>query len=247
MTAIPSRPVTRDSLFLWVMHRFSEEFADHALLKGGMALRLLDSPRSTTDIDYIFVPFRSKLDIIGRIQEILAELEGAKVEYEIHSRMMRANISMDDVAIQVEAAVALKCPSTAMSTGGFAQQQGQPPQVIRMMSPEVALAHKLAAWNERRLMRDLYDCYFFVARLGVVPDRSTLEERLQAISSRIPALQKRKSMTSDEFFQELRDIALQLSPKALQAELGGLIAEEEMAGLDLRMKAALSKLGVNSR
>jgi len=42
MTARLDRPATRDGLFLWVMHRFAEIFENHAVLKGGMALRLVD-------------------------------------------------------------------------------------------------------------------------------------------------------------------------------------------------------------
>ncbi|MEQ9501632.1 MAG: hypothetical protein RIT81_32475 [Deltaproteobacteria bacterium] len=38
---------TRDELFLFVMHRFSEVFEQHAVPKGGMALRLLDSTRAS--------------------------------------------------------------------------------------------------------------------------------------------------------------------------------------------------------
>ena len=49
--------MTRDELFVQIMHRFAEAFEDHAIIKGGMALRLLDSPRATTDIDYVFVPY----------------------------------------------------------------------------------------------------------------------------------------------------------------------------------------------
>jgi hypothetical protein len=66
MTVPLQRPATVDGLFLWVMHRFAEVFEEHAVLKGGIALRLLDCPRSTTDIDYVFVPFRSKTGITGR-------------------------------------------------------------------------------------------------------------------------------------------------------------------------------------
>ena len=47
MTARLDRPATRDGLFLWVMHRFAEVFENHAVLKGGMALRLVDCPRRT--------------------------------------------------------------------------------------------------------------------------------------------------------------------------------------------------------
>ena len=74
-----SRPATADALFLWVMHRFAEKFAEHAILRGGMALRLLDSPRMTTDVDYVFVPYPSKKDIRLEVEMILNEVEGAQI------------------------------------------------------------------------------------------------------------------------------------------------------------------------
>jgi hypothetical protein len=42
--------------------RFVEKFGGHAALKGGIALRLLDSPRKTNDLDYVSVPYKSKKD-----------------------------------------------------------------------------------------------------------------------------------------------------------------------------------------
>ena len=47
-------------LMLWVMREFSAYFAARALLRGGMALSLLSSPRSTNDLDYLFLEYKSK-------------------------------------------------------------------------------------------------------------------------------------------------------------------------------------------
>ena len=68
MTLPLDRPATSDGLFLWIMHRFAEVFANHAILKGGMAMRLIDSPRSTTDIDYVFMPYASKRNVRQEIE-----------------------------------------------------------------------------------------------------------------------------------------------------------------------------------
>ena len=73
MTAPIVRPASAERLFLWVVHRFSELFGAQAILKGGMALRLLDCPRSTTDLDYIFVPFESKRDIESELRAALGD------------------------------------------------------------------------------------------------------------------------------------------------------------------------------
>ena len=236
------RPATPDGLFLWVMHRFSEEFENHAVLKGGMALRLIDSPRSTTDIDYVFVPYKSKKDIRKQIESVLGEIKGADVQIEAHSKMLRAELRVDEASIQLELNVAMECEGIPMSTGGFAREQGRPAQIIRMMSPDWAFAHKLAAWNERRLLRDLYDCYFFSARLDASPALPVLKSRLAKVASRIPAHSKRKRMTASQLAEELRIESKSLTPKKLNAELSGLLPPEERAGLDLRIKAALAKL-----
>ncbi len=242
MTTPPNRPATADGLFLWVMHRFAEVFADHAILEGGMALRLIDSPRSTTDIDYVFAPYASKKDVRAQIETVLSEIEDADVLIELHSKMLRAEIHIDSVSIQLEVHVAMECRGIPMSTGGFARQLGQPARIVRIMSPDWALAHKLAAWNERRLLRDLYDCYFFTARLHEKPDGGVLDRRLAHVESRIPALANRRNMTRAELATELRAEAADLSQERLAAELGGILPSEEIAGLAPRMQAAIANI-----
>jgi predicted nucleotidyltransferase component of viral defense system len=50
--------------------------------------------------------------------------------------------------------------------------------IIQVIDFGIALANKLAAWNERRLVRDLYDIYFLYKMVCVVPDEETLQFRL---------------------------------------------------------------------
>lgn len=242
MIAQPDRPATANGLFLWVMHRFAEVFEDHAIMKGGMALRLIDSPRSTTDIDYVFVPYSSKRGIREQIEKVLHELDDATIFTELHSKMLRAEIQLDHAAIQLEVNVALDCSGTPISTGSFARELGQPPRVVRIMSSNWALAHKLAAWNERRLLRDLYDCYFFVARLDERPEPAVLDQRLANVNSRLPALASRKTMTCAELALDLREETRSFTAEKLTAELGGLLPDTELAGLVPRLKNAMLKL-----
>lgn len=242
MTPPLARPATPDGLFLWVMHRFAEIFEEHAVLKGGIALRLFDCPRSTTDIDYVFVPFRSKSAIRGRIESALAGIEGAVVEVAAHSKMLRATIRVDSAAIQIEANVAQACETTPVPTGNFATAQGQPSRIVRVMRLDVALAHKLAAWNERRLLRDLYDCYFMTTRLGESPDLQVVDARLRRIESRLPELKKRTSMTRADLAAELRVAAEGLSAGAVRDELAPILPPDELVGLIPRLRSSLVKL-----
>ena len=242
MTEPLTRPATADALFLWVMHRFSAVFEDHAVLKGGMALRLVDSPRATTDIDYVFTPFGSKVDVRERIERVLNEIEDADITIRLHSTTLRADVCVDDVAIQVEVSVSTQCPSAAMATAGFAESLGQPSHIVRVMSWDVALAHKLAAWNERRLLRDLYDCYFISARLGRHPDLETLEARLARVRSRLPGLRSKKTMTKADLACALREAVQRLCDATISEELAPLLPESELAGLRDRLLAATVRL-----
>lgn len=240
-TPLP-RPASTDGLFVWVMHRFAEVFEDHAILKGGIALRLFDCPRSTMDIDYVFVPFRSKAEIGPRIARVLREVEGARVEIATHSKMVRATIAVDEASIQIEANVDRECPATAVPTGGFALAQGQPSRLVRVMELNCSLAHKLAAWNERRLLRDLYDAYFLGARLGATLDLAVLDRRLARIESRLPRLAKRKRMSRVELATELRTALDALDQSALRNELAPILPPDELAGLLPRIRSAVVRL-----
>lgn len=238
----PRRPATPDGLFLWVMSRFAEAFQEHAILKGGMALRLLDCPRSTTDVDYVFVPYRSKKDILPRVERVLAELEDAEIGLEVHSRMFRATIRLDDAAIQIEAGVDMDCPAMPIPTAGLARGQGRPSSIVRIMALDHALSAKLAAWNERRLLRDLYDCYFLSSRLGETPAMDVLDRRLRKVESRLPHLKRVVSMTRREFAAELRAAATDLTEDDLRDELAPILPDDELQGLVPRIRSAVVKL-----
>ena len=108
------------------------------------------------------------------------------------------------------------------------------------MSPTVAFAHKLAAWNERRLLRDLFDCYFLAGRLRQNPDLATLSYRLGSVRSRLPKMQKVRSMSTAELSASLRETLENLTDDALVEELAATLPEEELAGLALRMRASLT-------
>lgn len=236
------RPTNREALLVWVLHRFAEEFNEHAILKGGLLLRLLDSPRYTNDVDFVFAPYRSKRQITPRVRAILDEIEGGEVDVSLHSTMLRATIRVDGVGVQVECSVSPECRSIAMTTASMAEANGYPPRVVRAMDLSVALAHKLAAWNERRLVRDLYDAYFFVARVGVRPDMPVLEDRLSRVRSNRPDLKRVRSMTIAMFRSSLEEALAKLTDRAIDEELGGLIPATLRAGLSLRIRAALNGL-----
>lgn len=52
-----------ESLMIRLINLLADAFPGRAILKGGMELRLLQCPRHTNDLDYIFIPFTSKTEI----------------------------------------------------------------------------------------------------------------------------------------------------------------------------------------
>ncbi|MFH1874299.1 MAG: nucleotidyl transferase AbiEii/AbiGii toxin family protein [Pseudomonadota bacterium] len=224
------------------MHRISLEFREHAILKGGMSFRLVNSPRSTNDLDYVFVPFKSKKEIAPVLEKIVSEIPSAKITRSMHSTALRLNISVEDVNVQLEADIAMNCKSAPMSTSALASKVDQLSQVIRIMSFDVALSHKLAAWNERRLLRDLYDVYYLYKVVGVVPDKDTLLSRLDQINSRIPSLKNRKKMKMSEFLAELKKAADEITEQKLEEELAPLLNLNELPGLAIKLRTSINEL-----
>jgi len=241
-TPLPAR-LTRENLFLWLMHRITEEYRDKAILKGGMELRLLDCPRMTNDLDYVFVPFRSKKEIASGLGKILKDLQTARITTNVHSTSLRIGIRIGEIAVQIEANVALTCLSQVLTTQALARQTDIKPIPIRAMRLDVALSHKLAAWNERRLSRDLYDIYFLSRVQGQVPEWATLRGRLRKARPQAKRKSRKNPATSiPELASELEAEADALTEARLDQELGDILSPDELAGLHLRIKTALHAL-----
>lgn len=232
---------TKEALMVWVMNRFSEVFREHAILKGGMSLRLLDSPRYTNDLDFVFVPFKSKKEIHPRILTALQGLEGAKITHNMHSTSARYLLTHQGISIQIEINVAPHCKHTPMSNASLARATNQTSRILSVMSYDWALAHKLAAWNERNLIRDLYDIYFLYSKLKEQPDLDVLKERLKKIHYQRNR-KGPKSMSMNEFLNKLEGAIQELSVSQIDEELRDQLTPEERSGLHLKMKLHINTL-----
>ena len=234
---------SNEGLMVWLMHKLAD-FGGKAVLKGGMTLRLLDCPRFTNDLDYVFVGFKSKKEIVPILEKIVSELSGAKATVTLHSTSARLLIHYKNFKTQIEADILPKCKTQPMSTGALAKPNNQLPRIISVMSFDVALAHKLAAWNERSLMRDLYDIYFLFAVLDVLPDTEVLKSRLKNInySGKGKLKNQSKKMSLGEFFEKLLQAVKVLSPQSVETELRDYLESTELAGIVPKMKSGIKKL-----
>lgn len=233
-----------EALMVWLMHHLAEAAGTSAVLKGGMTLRLLDCPRHTNDLDYVFVGFKSKKDIVPIIEKVLTKLEGATWQISLHSTSVRILIQYKNHHTQIESNVANECKSQGLSTSSLAKPNNQLPRVINVMSLDWALANKLAAWNERGLMRDLYDVYFYHAVLDVMPDLKVLERRLSKITylGKARLAQGAKKMTLEEFLAKISLAVTQIIPDGVETELRDYFPPEELPGLTHKIKIGVKSL-----
>lgn len=227
-----------EALLAWIVDFFSTSFGNSAILKGGMALRLMHSPRYTNDVDYIFIPFDSKKDAKVLIEQALSKVNGLQFYSTMNSKALRILLTYGGQRAQIEINVENECPSIPMSSAQLSTAHGRPARILRIMEPGVSFAHKIAAWNERELMRDLYDIYQYESLFKVKPQIDILQMRLKKARSY-------KGVTAAREINELVDKLTQVAEKLNDdnlAELRPLLSEEELAGLAFRMRPAILRL-----
>jgi predicted nucleotidyltransferase component of viral defense system len=224
-----------------IMNMFSEFFRERAVLCGGMVLRLLDSPRFTNDLDYTFVPFSSKKEIVQPVLEVLKRIPGITLHHTLNSQCLRVLVYRDEIMVQVEIKVALSCVAQSITNASIAKRLNLAPAVIPVVSLPVALANKMAAWLERRLIRDLYDIYFYL-NMGVKPDTATLEKRLSKprYVRNVKAFPDTSPMAVKNFYSFLRETVDQIPEEEISKSLADLFPPGDLTGIPLRMKAVIS-------
>jgi chromosome condensin MukBEF MukE localization factor len=102
-----------------------------------------------------------------------------------------------------------------------------------------ALSHKLAAWNERRLWRDVHDLWFLHSQLGTALDLAVLDQRLLEVR---PKRGKPFSMSRQELAEQLRTAARSIDRGGIVEELGDTLPPSDLEGVELRLAATMARL-----
>lgn len=231
------------ALLAQIIDLFAQRFDKNAVLCGGMVLRILGSPRLTNDLDYAFIPFKSKKDIVEDIVNCLQQIPGSEIRYSINSKCLRVIITVDETSVQVEAKTAMKIATSTITTRLLSPLFNLPPRTIKILDLPVAMANKMAAWNERRLIRDLYDIWFF-CRMNIRPDEDTLKKRLfkPAYSRLVKEPEHFKGSSTNDFFELLRSQCASLTDAAIENELSDYLPANEITGLSDMFRAAFATL-----
>ena len=227
-----------EALLSWIVDFFAQKFGNSAILKGGMSLRLMHSPRYTNDVDYIFIPFDSKKDAKTLVEEALSLVEGLKYNTTMNSKALRIIVDYAGQQAQIEINVEMECPSIPMSSSLLSTPYGYPARIIRVMEPGVAFAHKIAAWNERELMRDLYDVYQYESLFRTAPNMEILYKRLKSARSYKNVV---AAKNIGALVEKMRKCAENLTESSF-SELVPLLDAVELAGLSFRMRPSILAL-----
>lgn len=230
-----------EALLVRLLHHIGQELPVQGVVKGGLVLRLLDCPRRTNDLDLVLVPYGSKRDAAPRLRQVLEAFPCDSMEITTHSTAIRARLRQGKVVAQVEASVAEECPSQPMSTSSLAAQHRELPRVVRVMRFEDALAHKLGAWMERGLMRDLYDIFYWHGMQGVMPDPEILRHRLASVR---PRKGRAKEWSLERLRDSLAETVGELTDDDLRAELQPVLPEIELVGLAARIRGVVRSLAL---
>jgi hypothetical protein len=110
-------------------------------------------------------------------------------------------------------------------------------RIVSIVSYPVAMANKLAAWNERLLVRDLFDLYFYYSMVKAMPDMTVLGQRLGQVAS-TPRNRNPRRMTLPQLIVKLRDRLVSLSPDDM-LELADYLPIGDLEGLDTRIRVQL--------
>ncbi|MBU0506002.1 nucleotidyl transferase AbiEii/AbiGii toxin family protein [bacterium] len=217
----------KEKLLLKIIHLLSQKYKNKAILKGGMLLRLLNSPRHTQDVDYIFVDIDSRKIVAQEINKLLLKEKIQVKNTQLNSRGIIMEACEEDITALIEISVKDKPYATPeqKSTFVLANSFQLPAHVITVMSPAEAFAHKISACLERDSLRDFYDLSLFEPLTSF--DKKTLKARLTCL-----AINRRKpiSITFKAAAKLLSEKTHKLTQDKLERELFGLIPEAFFQG-----------------
>ncbi len=231
-----------EELLARILNHLAEKFKNQLILKGGILLRLLNSPRSTQDIDYSWVRTKKRTLFANDIKEGLESMEGILVsDVRCNSRGIFMQLidqnSKQMAKVEIGVVTSLHLPPTPLSTAPLANIYSLKNCIVSTMNLAEAFSHKLAASLERNLMRDLYD----LTQMEPLSDfdLDVFRERLKHLEIR---RDKPRAVSIEEAILLLKKKANGVTQKDIEDELSAVIPKDRLIGSDLMIRASLSRI-----
>lgn len=229
----------REEFLLKIIHLVAKTYKNQVVLKGGMLLRLMNSPRQTQDVDFVMTRKLSRKAVADELAERLKK-DGVTVDrVRLNSRGAFIDVRGLGTRAQIEISVVkeLNCPSEQMTTAALARNFQIPPQVITVMSRPESYSHKIAAALERRNLRDLYDISLFEADTAF--DEKTLKKRLSELSI---LRAKPVSIAFRDAAKRLKKRIEDVTQKDFERELKGWLPDAHLNNLYALVRASVARL-----
>jgi predicted nucleotidyltransferase component of viral defense system len=235
---------TQQELMAALIAFIADKFPQNAVLKGGMSMKAaFNCRRHTADIDWTFIPFKSKKPVFEKIEKEIETLDYVRIT----GKGMRSTNAFFEISLKsrpeirtkIEFSTEEECPTIPVSGSEFANSVDLPGFILNIISPPVAMSHKLAAWLERDEIKDIYDTYYYTIS-GIIPDIGVLKKRLFKVNyqrkTRLP-----KKMTISGFLSLLLERVKGLSEKDMQS-LSPILPANELPSLKQKIQSAISRL-----
>ncbi|HKY62231.1 MAG TPA: nucleotidyl transferase AbiEii/AbiGii toxin family protein [bacterium] len=231
-----------EMLLAKVMNHLADRMKDKLVLKGGMLLRLHNSPRSTQDVDYVWITKDSKKGLAREIEKVLTNMEGIEIEStDVNPRGVFVDlvdsVSGERALLEMEVSTSTQLPAEPMSTGPLGARFALGARIIATMALPEAFAHKIVATLERDVARDLYDLSQMQALSSW--DEVTLNDRLGEVSINRA---KPKALTPRQAAELLSKKLGSLDQKRVEQELHPLLPAEYRAGVLSLIRAGVTRI-----
>lgn len=230
-----------EALLARIMNHLATEFKNELILKGGMLLRLLNSPRQTQDLDYAWIRTKKRSSLAEEIRISLEKMNLLVSDMMVNSRGVFITIldGLSKTMAKVEIGVIKKTqlPPQSMTNATLANVYDLKVQVITTLHLAEAFANKIAATLERDLIRDLYDLTQFEPLTYF--DEATLLDRLARLEIRRSKPVRISPLDATEM---LREKLAKLTDKTVRDELGETMLSEQLAGLEHIIRASVYRI-----
>lgn len=231
-----------EKLLVEILNHLAERLKDRLVLKGGMLLRLLDSPRYTQDLDFVFLSKESRKILVKEITLALEDIPSLQVtRQDLNSRGIFLDVlnreSRTRATLEMSVIPSLHLPPEPVSTAKISGLYSLSGRVVRVMALPEAFSNKIAACLERAVGRDLYDLSLFEPMTAF--DGETLGDRLSRLEI---DRAKPKKVTLTEAAALLQKRLDDFSEKRLGAEVFPLVPPEHHSGLMLVIRASVSRV-----
>jgi len=231
-----------EELIARLLNYLAEKYKNQLILKGGILLRLLNSPRSTQDLDYSWIRTKKRDVFAKELKTSLEMLEGIQVtDIRANSRGVfldiRDSTSGNQATIEISVEKSLNRPPQSLTSAVLSNLYSLKPQIIATMDLSEALSNKIAAALERDLARDFYDLMQLEPMTAF--DEATLRDRLSRLE--IGRSKARKIRPSDAS-KMLRTKLDALNEENLREELSAFLPKEQLVGLFQIIRASVGRL-----